>query len=85
MNIRVDVKNGKDVGMVKGRAQKFQWFSRKEFWNNSSCLILYPTFGLGGLWIWDKEEAQNISKKKRNRRYIGPARSKRGNLCPCPH
>ena len=39
-----------------------QWF-----WNNIGCLILAPTFGLGGLKLLKKEDTKNIGGNKRKR------------------
>ena len=49
------------------RYRKFRRFSRKESWENISCLVSAPTFGIGGLRLWDKEEEINIRGKKRKR------------------
>ena len=51
MNMRVDEDNGKAIGMVRGRIRKAWWFSINEFWENVCCLVLTPTFGIGGLRI----------------------------------
>ena len=37
---------------------------------NTGCLILAPTFGLGGLILWKKEEGVNIIVKKKKMYYI---------------
>ena len=58
------------MGMIKGRARKFQRFSRNGFWKNIGCLISAPTFGLGGSRMWEKEEAHKISRNKSKRRSI---------------
>ena len=49
--MRVDEDNGKAIGMVRGRIRKAWWFSINEFWENVCCLVLTPTFGIGGLRI----------------------------------
>ena len=48
MNMKVDEENGKAAGMVNGRSWKICQFSSNAFWNNISCLVSDPTFGLGG-------------------------------------
>ena len=70
MNMKADEENGQDVGMVNGRDQKVWQFSSNEFGKNIGCLVSAPTFDLGGYRLWDKEEAQKMSGKKRNRRLI---------------
>ena len=52
MNMRMDKENKKDVGMVKGWARKVQRFLIHSFWKSIGCLVLAPTFGLGGLRLW---------------------------------
>ena len=66
--MKVDEDNVKAVAMVNGRYEKFWRFSSNEFCRNIGCLFLDPTFGIGGSRLWEKEEAQNISGKKRTRR-----------------
>ena len=56
--------------MEKLRISQYCQFSGNEFFNSIGCLILYPNSGIGGLRLWEKEEAQNISVKKSNIRYI---------------
>ena len=58
--------------MNKGnvRYRKVRRFYRNEFWKNIGCLVSAPTFGLGGLKLWEKEEDINISGKKRKRHSI---------------
>ena len=63
--MKVDEYNSKAAGMANGRDQKVWQFSENEFWKNIGCLISDPTFCLGSLMIWQKEEAQKISGKKR--------------------
>ena len=58
----MDRKNGKTVGMIKGRAKNVWNFPSYEFWNNLGCLVLVPTFDLGGSRLWKKEEEKMISK-----------------------
>ena len=41
-----------------------------EFWKNIGCLLSEPTFGLGGSRLWEKEEEQKLSGKKRKQRSI---------------
>ena len=53
------------MGMVNGRDQHFWRFSSNGFWNNIGCLVSAPNIGIGRLRLWEKKEAQNISKKKR--------------------
>ena len=49
--------------LVKGnvRYRKFRPFSSCEFWKNIGCLVLAPTFGIGGSRLWEKEEEQKLS------------------------
>ena len=70
MNQKVDEDNGKALGKWNVRYRKFRWFSGNEFWENISFLVSDPTFGLGGLRLWEKEEEINLSGKKRKRRSI---------------
>ena len=58
--------------MNKGNVQyrKVRRFSSNEFWKNIGCLVSDPTFGIGGLSIWDKEEDLKLSGNKRKRRSI---------------
>ena len=37
---------------------------------NIGCLFPAPIFGIGGLRLWEKEEAQNTSRQKRKIRSI---------------
>ena len=62
--------NGKSVGMVNGWYQKVQRFSSNEFWRNIGCIVSYPIFGIGGLGLWEKEQAQNIIGKNSKRSLI---------------
>ena len=66
----MDEENGNQ--RVKGnvRYRKVRRFSSCEFWKNIGCLVSVPTFGLGGSRLWEKEEEQKLSGKKRNRRLI---------------
>ena len=64
MNMRVDEDNGRVVGMGNGRLMKFQRFSGNEFWKKFCCLFLAPTFGIGGLRLWEKEEEQRKEERK---------------------
>ena len=70
MNKKVDEENGKQ--RVKGnvRYRKVRRFSSSEFWKNIGCLVSAPTFGLGRSRLWEKEEEQKLSGKKRKRRSI---------------
>ena len=70
INMKVDEDNGKDTEMVNGRYQKFRRFSSNTFWKNISCFLSAPTFGIGGLGPWGKEEAQSIIKNNSKRRSI---------------
>ena len=54
MNMKVDDNNGKHMGMGKVKIRKVRQFSSNEFWKNIGCLILAPTFGLGGSRLWEK-------------------------------
>ena len=65
MNQKVDEDNRKSLGNGNGCYQKFRQFSINEFGKNIGCLVSDPTFGLGGLRLWEKEEYINISRKKR--------------------
>ena len=58
----MDEENDKYVGMVNERARKVWRFSSNEFWKNVGCLVLDTTFGLGGLRLCEKEEAQETSE-----------------------
>ena len=55
------------MGIGSGRYQKFRPFSSNELWKNIRCLVSDPTFGLGGLRLWEKEEDINIIGNKRKR------------------
>ena len=57
---------------VKGnvRYRKVRRFSSCEFWKNIGCLVSAPTFGIGGSRLWEKEEEQKLSGKKRKRHTI---------------
>ena len=70
MNRKVDEESGKQ--RVKGnvRYRKVCRLSSCEFWKNIGCLVSAPTFGLGGSRLWEKEEEQKLSGKKRKRRSI---------------
>ena len=61
-------KNGRAVGVVKGRARIFWRFSINEFWKNIGCLVSYSTFGLGGSRLWEKYKSKEfiINKCKRS-------------------
>ena len=67
----MDEDKSKSVGMVNERTRKFWQFSSNEFWKNIGCLVSAHTFVTGGSRMWDKEEAQKISIKKRKIRSIG--------------
>ena len=58
MNRMVDEDNVKAVRMMNVQYRKIWRFSRNEFWKNIGCLVSAPSLGLGGLNIWDKEDAQ---------------------------
>ena len=49
------------------RYRKVCRFYINEFWKNIGCLVSHPTFGIGGLRLWEKEEDINITVKKKNR------------------
>ena len=70
MNKKMDEENGKALNKGNVRYQKVCWFSSNEFWKNIGCLVSAPTFGLGGLRLWEKEEDLKLSGKKRKRRSI---------------
>ena len=65
MNRKVYEDNGKH--RVKGNFwyRKVRRFSSSEFWKNIGYLVSAPTFGLGGTRLWEKEEEQKLSGKKR--------------------
>ena len=56
VNIRVDEEIGRAKVMIKGRMRKVLWFTRNEFRKNIGCLILSPTFGIGGSILCYNEE-----------------------------
>jgi len=70
INKKVDEDN--EMQRVKGivRFRKVRRFSSSEFWRNIGCMVSAPTFGLGGQRLWEKEEDQKLSGKKRKRRSI---------------
>ena len=70
MNGKVDKENGKHRFKGNFRYRKVCRFSSCEFWENIGCLVSAPTFGLGGLRMWEKEEGKKLSGKKRKRRSI---------------
>ena len=70
MNLRVDEYNGRTVGMVNGQYRNVCQFSRNGIWKNIGCLVSDPTFGIGGLMLWEKEEAQEIRVNKRKNHSI---------------
>ena len=70
MNRKVNEENGKQRVKVNVRYRKVRRFSSFEFWKNIGCLVSAPIFGLGGSRLWEKEEEQNLSGKKRKRRSI---------------
>ena len=43
---RVNEENGRSMG--RRRIRKFWQFSRNEYWKSIGCLILAPSFGIGG-------------------------------------
>ena len=55
-NKKVKEDNGKEFYKGNVRYQKVCRFYRNELWKNIGCLVSDPTFGLGGLRLWDKEE-----------------------------
>ena len=58
------------MGIGNGRYQNFRRVSSNEFWNNIGCLVLAPTFGLGGSRLWKKDKDIKISGKKIKRHSI---------------
>ena len=70
MNLKVDEENGKSLNKGNVQYRKFCCLLSNEFWKNIGCLVSAPTFGLGGLRLWEKEEKQKLSGKKRKRRSI---------------
>ena len=67
MNITVDEENGKYVVMVKVQSQEVWRFLRYESWKNIGYHVSVPAFGLGGLRLWEEEEAKKMSVKKGKR------------------
>ena len=49
MNKILDDEDGRLGTQENGRFWKLQRFSRNELWKNIGCLLLAPTFGLGGV------------------------------------
>ena len=70
MNKKVYEDNGRRETQENGQFRKLRRFSRNEFWKNIGCLLSAPTFGLGGLRLWEKD--QEISGNKRKRSSIIP-------------
>ena len=70
MNQKVDEENGKALNKGNVRYRKVRRFSSNEFWKNIGCLVSAPTFGLGGLRLWEKEAYIKLSGNKRKRRSI---------------
>ena len=66
MKIRLDCENGGSMGMGKVGIRKVWRFSSNKICENFGCLILAPSFDVGGLILWNKEEEQKISSKERN-------------------
>ena len=64
INRNVDEENGKQ--RVKGNVQyrKVRCFSSCEFWKNIGCLVSAPTFGIGGLRLWEKEEEKTLMERR---------------------
>ena len=58
MNMKVYDENGKYVVIVNERDWKVSQFSSNIFWKNIGCPVSAPTFAIGGLRLWEKEEAQ---------------------------
>ena len=69
-NQKVDSENGKALNKGNIRYRKVCWLSSNEFWKNIGCIVSAPTFGIGGLRLWEKEEEINLSVNKRKRRSI---------------
>ena len=70
MNQKVYEENGKSIVIVNVRYRKVRRFSRNGFWKHIGCLVLAPTFGLGGPRLWDKEEYTKIIENNSKRRSI---------------
>ena len=70
MNWNVDKDNGKQFNKCNVRYRKIRRFSRNEFWKNIGCLVSAPTFGLGGLMLWEKKGDIKPIGNKRKRRSI---------------
>ena len=70
MNLKVNEDNGKSLGIVNGCHRKIWRFSSNEFWKNIGCLVSDPNFSLGGLRMWEKQEAIDISVNNRKGRSI---------------
>ena len=52
MKQKVDEENGKALVKVNVRYRKIRQFSSNEFCKNIGCLVLDPTFGIGGSRLW---------------------------------
>ena len=52
--------------MGKGSFMKVCIFSSNEFWKNIGCIVSAPTFGLGGLDLWEKQKVK-IKKEIKGR------------------
>ena len=52
MNKKVDEDNGRGETQDNRQFRKLRRLSRNKFWKNIGCLLLAPTFGLGGLILW---------------------------------
>ena len=55
---------------LMGGLRKFGGFQAINFRKTFFCPVSYPTFGIGRLNLWEKEEGKKIIGKKRKRRSI---------------
>ena len=54
MNRKADEENGKQLNKVNVCYRKVCHLSSCEFWKNIGCIVSAPTFGIGGLRMWEK-------------------------------
>ena len=66
MNQRLDDNNRKSMGIGNGQYRKYSRFSSNGFWKNIGFIVSVPTFGNGGLRLWEREEKIKIGVNSRN-------------------
>ena len=66
MNQKVNEDNGRGGTQENGRFRKLRRFSRKKIWKNTDCFMSAPTFGLGGLRLWEKDLKIRGKNRKRS-------------------